>query len=97
MCSTFSTKEPPPTSERAVSWLLLRSVGSTWTDAPTSWWTSWVWWTGLRPAIAFFSFLPKKFFRLVCRKLRECLKQVSMPEPYWAQKVRFKGSVDTKA
>lgn len=58
----------------------VRSVGSTWTDAPTSWWRSWVWWTALRPAIASFLSPPKKFFRLVCRKLRECLKQVRLSE-----------------
>lgn len=54
----------------------VRSVGSTWTDAPTSWWRSWVWWTALRPAIGFSLSPPKKFFRLVCRKLKACLKQV---------------------
>lgn len=54
----------------------LRCAGNTWTDAPTSWWMSWAWWTGPKPVTASSSSLPKKSSRLVRRRLKGCQKQV---------------------
>lgn len=54
----------------------VRCAGSTWTAAPTSWWMSWVWWTEPRPVTASSSSLLRRFCRPVCRKIKECQKQV---------------------